>query len=124
MGENERWTVGIPGGPSGPFYSICDNNGRIIAMQIPDEKTAYRLAELPKMQERIAELEAALELALKNLSAICIWLDNHSASTGEFENPAIIWYDDWKLAWDNIEGVLEKLDPDDKISHEWKMHDG
>lgn len=78
----EKWIVGQPGGPSGPFYSVVSSGGNIIAMQVPDEVIANRLAALPALEEdnmhqrqhiqdlltrirsadkRIAELEAALD---------------------------------------------------------------
>lgn len=38
--KGEKWIVGQPGGPAGPFWSIVSSTGRVIAMQIPDEKDA------------------------------------------------------------------------------------
>lgn len=42
----EKWIVGEPGGPSGPFWSVVASSGRVIAMQIPDEKDARLIARL------------------------------------------------------------------------------
>ena len=47
----EKWIVGQPGGPSGPFYSVVSQRGRIIAMQIPDEGMARLIAQLPELKE-------------------------------------------------------------------------
>ena len=38
--------VGQPGGPNGPFYSVVREDGRVIAMQIPSEKTAHVIARM------------------------------------------------------------------------------
>lgn len=42
----EKWIVGEPGGPSGPFWSVVSSSGLVIAMQIIDEKYARLLAKL------------------------------------------------------------------------------
>lgn len=42
----EKWIVGEPGGPAGPFWSVVSSSGRVIAMQIVDEKYAHLLAKL------------------------------------------------------------------------------
>jgi hypothetical protein len=42
----DKWIVGRPGGPSGPFYSIVSSSGRVIAMQIADEQTATYIVQL------------------------------------------------------------------------------
>lgn len=40
-----KWTVGQPGGPNGPFYSIVTEKGGIVALQIPDKETAELIAK-------------------------------------------------------------------------------
>jgi hypothetical protein len=50
----EKWIVGQPGGPSGPFYSIVSSTGQVIAMRVITEKLAKRIAQIP-------ELESSLE---------------------------------------------------------------
>jgi len=47
----EKWIVGQPGGPSGPFYSVVTSSGRVIAMQIPDQGMAKLIAQLPELKE-------------------------------------------------------------------------
>ena len=47
----DKWIVGQPGGPSGPFYSVVSQHGQIIAMQIPDEGMARLIAQLPELKE-------------------------------------------------------------------------
>lgn len=39
------YIIGQPGGPSGPFYSIVNQQGRVIAMQIPSEEDARAIVE-------------------------------------------------------------------------------
>ena len=41
-----KWNVGRPGGPQGPFWSVVRQDGRIIALQIPDEENARLIASL------------------------------------------------------------------------------
>lgn len=48
---SEKWIVGEPGGPSGPFYSVVSQSGRVIAMQIPDQGMAKQIAQLPELIE-------------------------------------------------------------------------
>lgn len=43
----KRWIIGQPGGITGPFYSVVRQDGRIIAMQIPDAEVARQIALLP-----------------------------------------------------------------------------
>ena len=51
----EKWIVGEPGGPSGPFYSVVSESGRVIALQIPDEKIAYLFASFPELLNLLKE---------------------------------------------------------------------
>lgn len=44
--SNERWIIGEPGGPSGPFYSVVSQSGRVIAMQIIDRRIAEALVKM------------------------------------------------------------------------------
>ena len=41
-----KWTIGLPGGMNGPFYSIVAANGNVIAMRIPSKETAELIASL------------------------------------------------------------------------------
>ena len=45
----EKWIVGSPGGPAGPFYSVVLQTGQVIAMQIPDQGMAKLIAQLPEL---------------------------------------------------------------------------
>lgn len=47
----EKWIVGEPGGPAGPFWSVVSSSGRVIAMQILDEGMARFIAQLPQLKE-------------------------------------------------------------------------
>lgn len=42
----EKWIVGEPGGPAGPFYSVVSSSGRVIALQIVSEEYAHLIARL------------------------------------------------------------------------------
>lgn len=39
------WLIGQPGGPSGPFYSLVNPQGRVVAMQIPNRDDAECMAD-------------------------------------------------------------------------------
>ena len=58
--STERWNIGLPGGPSGPFYSIVSESGRVIAMQIPSKEVAEHIID---QRERIRVLEQWKEAA-------------------------------------------------------------
>lgn len=51
----EKWIVGQPGGPSGPFYSVVSSGGRVIAMQILDHGMAKQIAQIPQLVELRAD---------------------------------------------------------------------
>ena len=40
----DKWIVGEPGGPAGPFWSIVTSSGRAVVLQIPTEEDARALA--------------------------------------------------------------------------------
>ena len=54
------WFVGLPGGPAGPFYSLVNSAGNVIAMQIPRKEDARLIRVTP-------ELLAACKAALNRL---------------------------------------------------------
>ena len=60
MSENEKWAIGEPGGPAGPFYSVVTQQGRIIAMQIPDRNVAEQIAAIPELLGA-CELDSSFE---------------------------------------------------------------
>jgi hypothetical protein len=73
----EKWIVGEPGGPSGPFYSVVSQSGRVIAMQIADEKYALMIASFPDLirllKENIADYQrerAALKTTMDKLEGL------------------------------------------------------
>jgi hypothetical protein len=51
----EKWIVGQPGGPAGPFYSVVSERGRVIAMQIIDHGMAKQIAQIPQLVALRAE---------------------------------------------------------------------
>ena len=46
----EKWLVGKL--PNAEFYSVIDNRGQMIALQIPDEARAIEICRLPELRER------------------------------------------------------------------------
>jgi hypothetical protein len=45
MHSNDKWIIGKPGGPSGPFWSVVSRSGEVIAMQITEDKWAELLVK-------------------------------------------------------------------------------
>lgn len=45
----EPWTIAQPGGPIGPVYGVVASNGNVIAMYIPDLKTAVLIQSIPHL---------------------------------------------------------------------------
>jgi hypothetical protein len=45
------YIIGKPGGPSGPFYSLVNQQGRVVAMQVPNEADAHLLSTAPDLLE-------------------------------------------------------------------------
>jgi hypothetical protein len=43
------YIIGKPGGPSGPFYSLVNAQGRVVAMQVPNRADAYLIAAAPDL---------------------------------------------------------------------------
>jgi hypothetical protein len=56
----EKWIVVEPGGPAGPFYSVVTNCGGVVAMQIPEQNTAERIARVPELEQRIRDQDALI----------------------------------------------------------------
>lgn len=40
-----KYNIGLPGGPSGPFYSVVAETGEVIAMQVTSKENAERIAK-------------------------------------------------------------------------------
>ena len=53
MEEEHVYTIGEPGGPSGPFYSIVRDDGRIIALQVASEEIAERIVKGLKLLDKL-----------------------------------------------------------------------
>ncbi|HXI16214.1 MAG TPA: hypothetical protein VNM48_07570 [Chloroflexota bacterium] len=56
------WNLGLPGGPAGPFWSLVNQDGEVVAMQITTEANARLIAAAPDL---LAALKALI--ALKDL---------------------------------------------------------
>ena len=56
----EKWIIGEPGGPSGPFYSVVTQSGFLIAKQIPGLAEASQIAAIPELLEKV---RVAVQLA-------------------------------------------------------------
>jgi len=65
----EKWVVGEPGGPAGPFWSVVSSTGRVIAMQIPEKEVAERIAKLPELEAIARVLQERLEPRLYSSEA-------------------------------------------------------
>lgn len=52
------WIVGQPGGPAGPFYSLINQQGNVVALQIVGEADARLCSAAPDL---LAACERALE---------------------------------------------------------------
>lgn len=50
--DTERWVIGEPGGPSGPFYSVVTQTGQMVAMQVTDKWFAYLISQIPQFLHR------------------------------------------------------------------------
>jgi len=68
---SEKWIIGEPGGPAGPFYSVVTQQGRIIAMQIPDRKAAEQIAAIPDLLSACEELVREADNGSWHLSEDC-----------------------------------------------------
>ena len=75
---SEKWNVGEPGGPAGPFYSVVSQSGRIIAMQIPDKDIAEKIAKMP-------ELDSALQDGIEHVRDLLSVFNNTWKALGRTE---------------------------------------
>jgi hypothetical protein len=55
------YVIGLPGGPAGPFWSLMNRDGNLVAMQITSEANARLLGAAPDL---LAALEAVYETAV------------------------------------------------------------
>ena len=56
--------IGEPGGPAGPFCSIVNQEGKVIAMQIPKQADAALLAAAPEMMDACRAMRDYMEKRL------------------------------------------------------------
>ena len=57
---SEKWIIGEPGGPAGPFYSVVTQQGGVIAMQILERGSAEQIAAAPELLKS-CELDSGFE---------------------------------------------------------------
>lgn len=57
------WIVGQPGGPAGPFWSIMNQKGNVVALQVLREEDARLIRTTPDLLMLCNELLARLERA-------------------------------------------------------------
>lgn len=62
------WNLGRPGGPAGPFWSIVNQQGNVVALQIVNEPDATLCAASPDLLEA-----GELVLALDDAEGILAW---------------------------------------------------
>ncbi len=79
----EKRIIGEPGGPSGPFYSVVSDTGRIVALQIPDKADALEIAQLPKL------LQLQFEWASIINSLACSVLDGTDSNGKDYAQDMI-----------------------------------
>ncbi len=53
--------VGLPGGPAGPFWSLVNEQGNVVAMQITSAENAALLAASPDLLAVVEETVIAVE---------------------------------------------------------------
>lgn len=63
------WNIGLPGGPSGRFWSVVNSDGNVVAMQVTSAANARLISAAPDLLE-----------ALKNLSNAYIYKDDEHGS--------------------------------------------
>lgn len=59
------WHLGRPGGPSGSFWSLVNPQGRVVAMQIPNEGDARLMAVAQEMLECCKGADALISYLLE-----------------------------------------------------------
>jgi DNA-binding CsgD family transcriptional regulator len=91
---SEVWTVGLPGGPAGPFYSIVTQTGRVIALQVPDRAAADMIAAIPQLVQ-VAHLAHGLSQVMAE------FLPDYPEAIGE--------------DWQHLDDALMRLDPLSRI---------
>lgn len=75
----EKWVVGEPGGPNGPFYSVVAQNGRVIAMRVPDETIANTISQIPYLMNLRYEWALVIDCLAKMVLDIGTSRDNDFA---------------------------------------------
>lgn len=75
--------IGEPGGPSGPFYSVIEESGRIVALQIPERADALEIAQLPEL------LQLRYEWASVINSLACSVLDGANSNDRDYAQDMI-----------------------------------
>ena len=75
MGEHTPgpYIVGEPGGPAGPFWSLVNSKGNVVALQIVSESDAHFLSAAPDLLE-------ACEFALSQAVARWEQVGKHPSS--------------------------------------------
>jgi len=59
------WNIGLPGGPAGPFWSLVNPQGMVVAMQITSEANARLIAAAPEMLRALKLSEKYLAKAVE-----------------------------------------------------------
>jgi len=79
------WNIGLPGGPAGPFWSLVNPQGMVVAMQITSEANARLIAAAPRLLEACKGLLDYVEILIKERREIGL-PDDHP----DFEWPSVI----------------------------------
>jgi hypothetical protein len=54
------WVLGYPGGPSGPFWSLVNQDGNVVAPQIVNEADARNMQRVPEMLDALIRVDSLL----------------------------------------------------------------
>jgi hypothetical protein len=69
------WHLGRPGGPSGPFWSLVNPAGRVVAMQIPNEGDARLMSVAQEMLECCLGADALISYLLESGTSPTVTVD-------------------------------------------------
>lgn len=58
------YSIGQPGGPAGPFWSLVNQRGAVVAMQITSEANARLLQMAPDMLAMLEQIDLEFSLVL------------------------------------------------------------
>ncbi len=79
----EKRVIGEPGGPSGTFYSVVTESGRVVALQIPNKADAIEIRQLPELIQLRYEWSSIIN------RLACIVLDGATSNDEDYAQDMI-----------------------------------